>query len=267
MDRVSARPSGPLGEGVALSSGEDWPPPVEVINEHGRSPFVLVCEHASNHIPHEYARLGLRASNLEEHIAWDIGAAEVTRLLAERLDAPAFLGTYSRLLIDLNRPLRSETSIPVRSEATDIPGNIGLGDAERRRRAERIFAPFHERIETHLDARAAGGRRTVILAIHSFVPVFLGELRRWHAGVLFGKATSLGEHALAGLGRDPNLIVGANVPYSITDDGDYTVPVHGDRREIPALLFEIRHDLIRDGSGVLEWTDRLIAAVAAWEDA
>src|SRR5690606_3354357 len=102
---------------------EDWPPPVEAINEAGSSDIVLLCEHASNHLPAEYGGLGLAAVDLTRHIAWDIGAAAVTRALAVALDAPAFLGTYSRLLVDLNRPFAAPNAIPVRSEATDIAGN------------------------------------------------------------------------------------------------------------------------------------------------
>ncbi|HEY1146162.1 MAG TPA: N-formylglutamate amidohydrolase, partial [Allosphingosinicella sp.] len=119
----------------------EWPAPVERINEEGDCPIILVCEHASNHIPAEYDGLGLAPSDLTRHIAWDIGAAAVARRLSALLGAPAFLGAYSRLLIDLNRPLDSATSIPVRSEATVIAGNHDLSPAERRRRQTMIFAP------------------------------------------------------------------------------------------------------------------------------
>ncbi len=140
----------------------------------------MLCEHASNHMPTEYRQLGLDASHLQRHIAWDIGAAEVTRLLSARLDAPAFLSGYSRLLIDLNRPLDTPGSIPVLSEDTDIPGNVGIHTAERDRRAEIMFSPFHERVAAHLDRRLAQGRPTRIVTIHSFTPVFLGVARPWH---------------------------------------------------------------------------------------
>ncbi len=85
--------------------GQDWPPAVEMVNAAGRSPIVLLCEHASCHIPADYGRLGLPEAEVKRHIGWDIGAADVARGLSARLDAPLFLGTYSRLLIDLNRPL------------------------------------------------------------------------------------------------------------------------------------------------------------------
>jgi predicted N-formylglutamate amidohydrolase len=240
---------------------KDWPEAVEVLNEDGRSDIVLLCEHASNHVPAEYLGLGLDPRHLERHIAWDIGAAEVTRRLSERLDAPAFLGTYSRLLVDLNRPLGLKGSIPVHSEDTAIPGNVGIDVAERARRAAIMFAPFHDRVAAHLDRRIAEGRPTRIVTIHSFTPVFLGVARPWHAGVLFGEARQFATAILAGLRADGSLDAEANVPYVISRDGDYAVPIHGDDRGIPAVLIEIRQDLVADARGIEEWTGRLVAAL------
>ena len=239
----------------------DWPQAVEVLNEHGRSDIVLLCEHASNHMPAEYGRLGLEASHLQRHIAWDIGAAEVTRLLSARLDAPAFLSGYSRLLIDLNRPLGTLGSIPVLSEDTDIPGNVGIDVAERTRRAAIMFSPYHDRVAAHLDRRMTEGRPTRIVTIHSFTPVFLGVARPWHAGVLHDHAADLAEAILSGLRTDAALNVAANVPYVISRDADYAVPIHGDDRGIPAVLVEIRQDLLSTRSGIEEWVNRLAAAL------
>ncbi|MBZ9674505.1 N-formylglutamate amidohydrolase [Mesorhizobium sp. ES1-1] len=246
-----------------MSAHTDWPDAVEVLNERGGCDVVLLCEHASNHIPAEYRQLGLEAANLQHHIAWDIGAARVTRLLATRLDAPAFLGGYSRLLIDLNRPLGSPGSIPVRSEDTDIPGNVGIDAAERARRAEIMFSPFHDRVAAHLDLRIAEGRPTRIVTIHSFTPVFVGVARPWHAGVLHGAASDLAEALISGLCKDAALNVEANVPYIISRDGDYAVPVHGDDRGIPAILVEIRQDLLSSRSGIEDWANRLAVALPA----
>ncbi|MBN9217325.1 MAG: N-formylglutamate amidohydrolase [Mesorhizobium sp.] len=244
-----------------LPPEKDWPDAVEALNEHGRSDIVLLCEHASNHMPAEYGRLGLDAAHLQRHIAWDIGAAEVTRLLSARLDAAAFLSGYSRLLIDLNRPLGSAGSIPVLSEATEIPGNSGIDPAERNRRAEIMFSPFHDRVAAHLDRRIAENRPTRIVTIHSFTPVFLGVARPWHAGILHDHAVGLAEAILSGLRTDPELNVAANVPYVISRDADYAVPIHGDDRGIPAVLIEIRQDLLANRAGIEEWADRLAAAL------
>ncbi|CAN7387871.1 N-formylglutamate amidohydrolase [Rhizobium sp. LjRoot30] len=241
----------------------DWPDPVEVLNEAGTNDIVLTCEHASNHIPTEYAGLGLPPHELTRHIAWDIGVAAVTRELARRLDAPAFLGTYSRLLIDLNRPVDSPTSIPARSEATDIPGNIGIDENEKTRRIERMFRPFHDRIEALLDAREKQGRKSRIVGIHSFTPVFHGVQRPWHVGILYGQSKDYAEALMTELRRDPALVVDGNVPYIIDRLEDYAIPVHGEDRGYPAVLVEVRQDLLLTDAGVQEWTDRLYAALTA----
>ena len=240
---------------------QDWPPPVEILNAAGRSSFGLTCEHASNHVPKLYDGLGLPASDLARHIGWDIGAAAVTRGLCERLDASGFLGGYSRLLIDLNRPLEAASSIPHRSESTDIPGNAAISDVERRRRQQEMFHPFHQAVSHHLDQRQQQARPTLIAAIHSFTPVFHGVSRPWHAGILFDRDRRYGEALIAALSRDKALMIAANQPYVVDRSEDYTVPVHGQDRSIPAVLIEIRQDLIADANGIAEWTDRLASAL------
>jgi predicted N-formylglutamate amidohydrolase len=246
---------------AAPGSAHDWPPAVEVLNEDGRSDIVLICEHASNHIPVEYQKLGLPDGELDRHIAWDIGAEAVARGLSARLDAPCFLGTYSRLLIDLNRPLPSPTSIPVRSESTDIPGNLNLSDEDRQRRVDTIFIPFHDRISRHLDARTRKNRKTRIVAIHSFTPIFFGKPRPWHAGILFDTSRDFGQQIIDRLSEDATLVIGANQPYVIDRMEDYAIPVHGEDRANSAILIEIRQDLLGTQAGIAEWTDRLSTAL------
>jgi predicted N-formylglutamate amidohydrolase len=237
---------------------DQWPDPVELLAPQGRSPIVLLCEHASNYIPPEYAGLGVSQGDLQRHIAWDIGAAQVTRHLSGLMDATAFLGTYSRLLIDLNRPLGVRSSIVARSEATDIPGNVGVSAEERARREQRIFTPHHAAIEAHLRERVAAGRKTFIIAIHSFTPVYMGNVRPWHVGILFDKGVSLAEATMAQLrAADPSLNVGANVPYSVSIEEDYGLLVHGDHASNPAILIELRQDLIAMPEAAEDWAKRL----------
>jgi predicted N-formylglutamate amidohydrolase len=235
---------------------------VTVVNEGGGSSIVLVCEHASNHIPERYAGLGLAPAYLQRHIAWDIGAAALARRLSALLDAPLFLSGYSRLLIDCNRPPGSPTSIPPRSEDTIIPGNQALTADEISRREAAFFTPFQDRIARFLDARAAAGRRSTILGIHSFTPVFHGERRIWQAGVLYRDAVALGEGLLAALRADPALTVGDNEPYRIALDEDYTVPVHGDARGLPAALIEVRQDLLGTAPDIEDWARRIAAGLS-----
>lgn len=235
---------------------ERLPPAVTVLNDAGRSCFVLTVEHASNFIPRRYGNLGLPDVELTRHIAWDIGVAPLARGLAARLDAPAFLSGYSRLLIDCNRPMGVSSSIPLMSEVTEIPGNRDLAATERAYRAEHYFWPYQKAITRHLDRRQQAGRSTVIFAVHSFTPVFKGVVRPWHAGVLFRKSEAYGEALVEALDRD-GLVIGANEPYQISDEGDYVVPVHGEGRGLDVVLIEVRQDLIADARGVAEWTDRL----------
>ncbi|MEO6013265.1 MAG: N-formylglutamate amidohydrolase [Devosia sp.] len=240
-----------------MREASDWPAPVDVVNEEGASDVVLLCEHASNHVPAEYNQLGLSAEQLHRHIAWDIGAAEVCRRLSHLLDAPAFLGTYSRLVIDLNRPLSAADSMPATSEGIIVPANAHLDAEEAARRVNTIFAPFHQRVASHLDQRIATNRPTRLVSIHSFTPVFFGVARRWHAGVLFAGAAHFGNVALARL-QHAGLLIEANEPYKTDRLGDYAIPIHGDDRGIPAIMLEIRNDEITDTVGA-DWWARWIA--------
>ncbi|MBL6455299.1 N-formylglutamate amidohydrolase [Belnapia sp. T6] len=237
-------------------------PAVTTLNPEGGSPFVLLCEHASNHIPASYGGLGLPPAELGRHIAWDIGAAALARRLSARLDAPLFLSGYSRLLIDCNRPLGAPTSIPLRSEDTEIPGNRDLSEAEVAARQDRFFRPFHAAVAACLDARR--GRPTIVLGIHSFTPVFQGVRRPWHAGLLYADAVALGQGLIAALAADPALVIGDNEPYRIEPEHDYTVPVHGDARGLPAALIEVRQDLLADEAGIAAWADRVERALQAF---
>ena len=242
---------------------EQDPPAVTVINAAGASPLFLVCEHASNHIPPRYGNLGLSPADLGRHIAYDIGAANVARQLSAALDAPLVLAGYSRLLIDCNRPLASPSSIPERSEDTAIPGNSGIGSNERAARDRQFFAPFRERVAEMLDSRVAAGRPTVLIGMHSFTPVYLGERRIWQAGLLYLGARRLGQTLIAGLrAANPSLTVGDNEPYRVTLDGDFTVPWQGDCRGIPTALIEVRQELIADDAGAAAWSSLLAGVLA-----
>lgn len=236
-------------------------PPVVPVNPAGRSPFVLLCEHASRLMPPGCGRLGLPRAEFDRHIAWDIGAAELATRLACLLDAPLFLAGYSRLLIDLNRPPGSPTSIPEVSELTAIPGNRGLDAAERRRRQELSFEPFHGAVAACLDARDRTG--TIVIGVHTFTPVFKSEPRAWHAGVLFRRADRFGEDLARAVEVRCGSPVGRNEPYAVTLEEDYTVPVHGDQRGLPAALIEIRQDLVTDIYGIERWSRLLAGALTS----
>lgn len=246
------------------SAPAEAPPVVTVLNPAGRSPIVLVCEHASNFIPPEYAGLGLSAEDRRRHIAWDIGAEGVTRRLSELLDAPAVIAGWSRLLIDGNRPIGAPSSIPEVSEATVVPGNQGLGADERAARATRFFKPFHDRLAAFLDERLRNGTETRLVAIHSFTPVFLGVSRPWHAGILFSHSQAWGRQLVTALDR-PDRPVTANEPYEIEAETDYLVPVHGEGRGLETVLVEIRQDLVASDAQQEHWARELAAVLRKGE--
>jgi len=245
----------------------DEPAPVSVHNADGKSPFLLVADHAGNLIPRALGRLGVAESELQRHIAWDIGIAGLGRLLADALDATLIQQNYSRLVIDCNRPLDAASSIPEISEATSIPANAGLDKTIKAARALEIFWPYHDRIEAELDRRRAAGRATALIPLHSFTPVFKGAKRPWHAGVLYNRDARFAQRLLALLNAEPGLLVGENAPYAVGDASDYTVPVHAERRGLHHALIEIRQDLIADAAGQREWARRLarILPLALWE--
>ena len=244
-----------------MDPAECLPAPVRILNRAGASPYVLLCEHASRFIPEEYKDLGLAAEDLTRHIAWDIGAANVAEALSTLLDAPLVVAGYSRLLIDLNRPVGSATSIPEISESTVIPGNLALTPEERARRVKLYFEPYQLAVRQLLDARHEAAKTTTIVGVHSFTPVYKGTARPWHAGILYRNSRRFG-HALAQALGGPANFIAENEPYQIEDDSDYTVPVHGEARRLDAVLVEIRQDLIANRDGAANWASRLAIALA-----
>jgi predicted N-formylglutamate amidohydrolase len=237
--------------------GGDDPPPATVLRPEGRSDFLLTADHAGRAIPRRLGTLGLADSELMRHIAWDIGIAGVTERLAEALDAAAILQNYSRLVIDCNRQPGLDSSIPTISELTAIPGNEDLSAAERDKRRREIFVPYHQRIEELLEMRRTTGRLAVLVAMHSFTPVFKSVARRVEVGILYNRDTRLAQIMLDLLRREGDLDVGDNQPYAVGDLSDYTVPVHGERRGLPHVEIEIRQDLIADAAGQAAWAARL----------
>jgi predicted N-formylglutamate amidohydrolase len=244
-----------------LEPGE--PAPVTLENEAGNSVFFLACDHSGRAFPRRLGTLGLPEHETWRHIAWDIGIGGVGRELSRLLDAAVVLQTYSRLVVDSNRDPEVPSSIPEISETTQIPGNHGLGKAERAARVDAIFRPYHNAIAAALDRRRAEGRASVLVALHSFTPVFKGVARPWHVAVLFNRDSRLA-HPLAELLRaEGGLMVGENEPYAVSDLTDYTVPVHGERRGLPHVEIEIRQDLIARPEGQRDWAERLARLLPA----
>jgi predicted N-formylglutamate amidohydrolase len=231
--------------------------PVHEVNAAGGSPFLLTCDHYGRIIPRRLGDLGLPDSELTRHIAWDIGIAGVAEALSNQLGAHLVAQRYSRLVIDCNRPPGSEESIPHESDGTAIPGNENLSADEAAARAGKIFAPYHGAIEKQLDARTKAKRATILISLHSFTPVYGGVARVWQAGVLYNRYRVLADSLRTQLSAPGDLIVGDNEPYTVDDETDYTIPVHGETRGIAHVAIEIRQDLIAAEAGQVYWADRL----------
>jgi predicted N-formylglutamate amidohydrolase len=237
--------------------GADDPAPFTVHRAHGDSPFVLIADHAGQRIPARLGDLGLPQAELDRHIGWDIGIAGLAERLSEKLDAFAILQTYSRLVIDCNRPLQAPGSIVEISDGTAIPGNQNLDDNAKTARALEIFAPYHARITQELDRRSEASPAPVLISLHSFTPVFAGFVRPWHTGVLYHRDTRLAHALRDALAAEAGLVVGDNEPYAVSDTSDFAVPVHGEQRGLLHVELEIRQDLIADAAGQEEWAERL----------
>jgi predicted N-formylglutamate amidohydrolase len=218
--------------------------------------LVIVCDHALNDLPPGYGTLGLPASALRRHIAYDIGVEPVTRQLAGRLGAPAVLAGFSRLLIDPNRGLDDPTLIMQISDGTIVPDNVGLEPQERERRIALYYRAYHEAIDGVLDAAMASGRPAAVLSIHSFTPTWRGVRRPWQAGVLWNYDGRFALPLIERLRGLADLVIGDNEPYAGGLKGD-TLDVHATARGLPDALIEIRQDLVGDAAGVAEWVDRL----------
>ncbi len=245
--------------------------PVMVVNPKGASSFLLIGDHAGNAVPTRLNALGLSDADLSRHIGWDIGIGELGAMLAARLDAVFVRQTYSRLVIDCNRNETQPDLIAEVSDATIIPGNAGLAEADRAARLAEIHAPYQAAIATELARRDAAGMATVLVALHSFTPAMRGPLRDrqrpWHIGILHDGGDTAFAHALLAVLRDePDLVVGDNEPYRM-DLIDYTIPRHAYPARRPYAEIEIRQDLLGDRACCEAWADRLARLLPAAADA
>lgn len=217
---------------------------VEVINRGGAGPVVLLCEHASHHIPDRYNGLGLAPSDRLSHAAWDPGALGVARDLSRRFDAPLVASRVSRLVYDCNRPPEAASAMPVRSEAIDVPGNLGLSPDQRAEREATVYRPFCEATGAVLDARRVNQSPTALVTVHSFTPVFHGHTRAVEIGILHDTDDRLAELMLADAKTLPHRRIARNEPYGPADGVTHSLRLHGIARGLPNVMIEIRNDLL-----------------------
>ncbi|MGU3576975.1 N-formylglutamate amidohydrolase [Brucellaceae bacterium C25G] len=231
--------------------------PFEVIDGDKKAGLLLTADHASRALPQRYGSLGLKAADFDRHIAYDIGVADLTRKLAHKLNAPAVLGGFSRLLIDPNRGEDDPTLIMQLSDGAVIPGNYPMGFDERERRLNEFYRPYHNHIATlSEDVRVQSGRAPFIVSIHSYTPVWRGKARPWHIGLLWDKDDRALHPLLEMLQAEALLITGDNEPYdgALRNDAMFK---HATAKGYPHILIEVRQDLIADSAGTDEWAARL----------
>ena len=228
--------------------------PAELINEAGPSPYVLICEHASNQIPKNLGTMGLDEADLGRHIAYDIGAAATASLLSRLLDAPLILQRYSRLVYDCNRPPEQPSAMPEHSEIFEIPGNKNLSAEDKLARTQEIYRPFHDAIAAFLDVRAARGKRAIPVSIHSFTKNYKGKERAVELGLLFDRDPWLANQLVKCF---PDVNTQLNEPYGPKDGVMHLMNFHAAPRGLHHLMIEIRNDLIVTERGQQQWAQRL----------
>lgn len=237
---------------------------VKITNRGGKSPFLLICDHASNHVPEQFGTLELQPADLQRHIAWDPGALQVAQMLAKALDATLVESCVSRLVIDCNRPLDAPDLIlsVSPSERLVVPANQNLSPHQRNERIALSWKPFHTAIEEIVEERLAKGRPAWLVSIHSFTPVFKGANRPWQIGIIHDDDERLAGPMIAALKRDGSLNVGINAPYSPADRVYYTLERHARSRGLPCAMIEIRNDEIATEAGQEAWGNRLAGIFA-----
>ncbi|KGF69644.1 N-formylglutamate amidohydrolase [Hoeflea sp. BAL378] len=238
-------------------------PAFAVRHPGGTSDVVLVCEHASKTMPKALGTLGLDPAALASHIAWDIGALGVAERLSDLLDATLITQRFSRLAYDCNRPPESADAYPERSEVFDVPGNHGLDQRERSRRAAALYVPFHQAIDTLIDERLAQGRAVVLVTVHSFTPVYFGKPRDGLLGILHDADQRLADAMLDAAAEARMEGVSRNYPYGPEDGVTHTLKRHGLTRQIANVMLEIRNDLISGEAGQTVWADRIAGLLRA----
>lgn len=241
--------------------GPDDPAPVSIVNPDGSADLILICDHASNAVPASLHGLGLMERDLHRHIALDIGAAAVTRRLADRLDAPGVLAGYSRLVIDTNRMLDHPESIIRESDTTVIPANQDVSPVEAQQRTEACFWPFHRKIGAGIAGFAERGVRPAIIAIHGFTPMLAGVERPWHIGVLWNEDGRIAVPLIDALQAHQHLVIGDNKPYSGRAQYGYSIDTHAGETGLPNVLIELREDLVASPEDQERAADILVDAL------
>ncbi|OUS04005.1 hypothetical protein A9Q96_16820 [Rhodobacterales bacterium 52_120_T64] len=235
----------------------DDPAPVNLLNKGGQGAFVLGCEHAGNRIPKALGTLGLSDAERTRHIAWDIGTAQLTEKLSEKLDSPAVLQRYSRLVYDCNRTLDHPGAFVIDADGSHVSGNVKLSKEEKQQRERAIYRPFHSGLSDLIDRRLRSGERFSYVAVHSFNDQVRGEQRPWHIGFIYNQQPQLSRFLIDWFRSNTDYLVGDNQPYSPIDAVDHTLRVQAEARSVPNTMIEVRNDLLQTEKQIECWATLL----------
>lgn len=230
---------------MATLSPSDINTAVTLRNPQGRGAIVLVCEHASAHIPAALNDLGLAPADRDSHAAWDPGALAMAKHLSDMFDAPLIAGAVSRLVYDCNRPPEAPSAMPEKTELIDIPGNRDLTAADRAARTDLIYVPFCAAVSGVLADRAARGLATTLVTIHSFTPVYFGEPRAVEIGLLHDSDSRMVDAMLAHADAAAPRVLRRNEPYGPDDGVAHSLQIHGQDNGLANVMIEVRNDLIQ----------------------
>lgn len=250
-------------------------PPFEPVNQDGQSEVVLICEHAGRRIPPALNGLGIAAEYRSSHIIWDIGARGLALKLSEKLDAALAMQRYSRLVYDCNRDWGAHDEVPAKIDYIDVPGNRDLTVAQRQLRRNTVYTPFRDGTRRLIDYRLRHGRVKALVTVHSFTPVFGGQVRDLDIGIIHDSDKRLADIMLSRTAPRNGLDIRRNEPYSPSRGVTHTLKVHGIARGLPNVMIEIRNDHIVSDAGqstfaglVADWIQRSVdqALLAAGSD-
>ena len=217
---------------------------VEVVNPQGRGAALILCEHASNHIPDSYQSLGLKDGDQQSHAAWDPGARDVALGLSRALDSPLIASTVSRLVYDCNRPPEAPSAMPERSEYIDVPGTRDLSETDRADRVQTIYTPICNAVSDMIAARKAAGLATLLITIHSVTPIYFGTRRACEIGILHDSDSRLADAMLNEAHQLPDRVIRRNDPYGPTDGVTHSLRLHGIAQGLANVMIEVRNDLV-----------------------
>jgi predicted N-formylglutamate amidohydrolase len=241
--------------------GPGDPPPFISYNDHGKSPVLLVADHASPFFPTAMNQLGLADWVLERHVAWDIGSDLLAQFLADELDAQAVLAGFSRLIVDPNRKLEDPSAFVEISDGIAIPGNIGLDDEQKALRVQSFFKPYHDQITSSLNRFSENGIVPAMIAVHTCSPVFDRVVRPWHIGIMWDKDPRIPVPLIRRFDRMDGICIGDNEPYSGRHPHDFTIDYHAEPAGLPHVGIEVRQDLVKDAEGARKWAGILAEAL------